>query len=481
METTELSIAGRWLPASDGATREVLDPATGKPIGRTAEAGAADVADAVSAAREALHAEEWASLTPDARGRLLWRVAELIERDADEIARLETLDQGQPMSMSREVNIPLAAQVFRYYAGYATKLEGRVSQISIPNHLAYTRREPVGVVGIITPWNVPFAIAAWKMAPALATGNTLVVKPSELTPLSTAWLARLCAEAGLPSGVVNLVTGGAQVGEALVNHPGVNKISFTGSTEVGQAIVRNSAHDLKRVSLELGGKAPSIVTPEVDLDAVVQGNLQGALFNSGQACGAYTRFYVHDTIVEEFTERIAAAAEGLSVGPGDRPETFLGPLISQEHLDKVHSLVQSGTAEGASLVTGGEQCGGELENGWFYKPTVFSDVKENMRIAQEEIFGPVLSIFSYSDFDEAVERANDSAYGLASVVWTDDLRTAHRAGEKIRAGTVFVNQLPLLDPGAPWGGFGLSGWGREMGSYAIDAFTETKSVVVNLG
>lgn len=481
MKNTELLIAGRWRPASEGSTREISDPASGEAIGFAAEATQEDVNDAVEAAEEAVWSSEWASMTADARGRLLWRVAELIERDADQIAHIETLDQGQPMSMSRDVNIPLAAQVFRYYAGFATKLEGRVSQISIPDHLAYTRREPVGVVGIITPWNVPFAIAAWKMAPALATGNAVVVKPSELTSLSTVWLVKLCVEAGIPAGVVNLVTGGTQVGKALVNHAGVNKVSFTGSTEVGREIVRNSADDLKRVSLELGGKAPSIVTPEVNVDSVVQGNLQGALFNSGQACGAYTRFYVHESIAEEFTTKIAAAAEGLSVGPGERADTFLGPLISQEHLDKVHSLVESGTAEGAALVTGGERLGGELERGWFYKPTVFSGVTENMRIAREEIFGPVLSIFTYSDFDEAVERANDSKYGLASVVWTNDLKTAHRAGEKIRAGTVFVNQLPLIDPGAPWGGFGLSGWGREMGSYAIDAFTEIKSVVVNLG
>ncbi|MFW3168763.1 aldehyde dehydrogenase family protein [Geodermatophilus sp. CPCC 206100] len=476
-----LLVGGDWVEAADGRTSPTFDPSTGGQLATFSEAGAEDVEDAVAAARHALSAAAWRGLTPDARGRLLWRVAELLERDAEELAELETRDVGQPIAMSRGVNVVLAAQVFRYYAGWATKLEGKLSSVSVPGTLHYTRREPVGVCALITPWNFPLAIAAWKLAPALATGNTVVLKPAEQTPLSTLRLGALCLEAGIPAGVVNVLTGGPEVGQALVAHRDVDKVSFTGSTEVGQQIVAAAAADLKRVSLELGGKAPSIITRDADIDAAVVGNLQGALFNTGQACGAYTRFYVDRARVDEFTEKIAAASTTLPMGRPLDPATVLGPLISQEQLDRVAGYVRSGVDQGAQLVAGGDRASGPgLDDGYFFTPTVFTGVGDDMTIAREEIFGPVLSIFAYDDVDEVVARANDSDFGLASVIWTRDLVTAHTLAERICAGTVFVNQLPLIDPGAPWGGFGLSGWGREMGTFALDEFTETKGVWVNL-
>ncbi|GAA4091380.1 aldehyde dehydrogenase family protein [Nocardioides kongjuensis] len=480
MHTTQLLIADEWVDASSGATAETINPATGETIGTFADGGAADVDAAVAAARAGFESDAWQSMTPDARGRLLWRIADLLERDAEEIAALETLDQGQPTFISSQINLPLAAQVFRYYAGWATKIEGKVSPVSIPGNLSYQRRVPLGVCGLITPWNFPFAIAAWKLAPALATGNAVVLKPAEQTPLSTVRLVEICREAGVPPGVVNLVTGGPDAGRALVAHPGVDKISFTGSTAVGQEIVRASADDLKRVSLELGGKAPSIICPDADLDAAVIGNLQGAVFNTGQACGAYTRFFVHRSVADEFTTKLAAAADSLAIGPGQDPTTVVGPLVSAEHLDRVASYVDSGRAEGAQLVTGGSRVDGELANGYFYRPTVFADVRDEMAIAREEIFGPVLAVMPYDDLDEAVARANGTEYGLAGVVWTKDLTTAHTLPPRLRAGTVFVNQLPLIDPGSPWGGFGMSGHGREMGEYSIDEFTETQTTFINL-
>ncbi|MFI0445536.1 aldehyde dehydrogenase family protein [Actinomadura sp. 6N118] len=481
MVSTRLLVAGEWVDAASGATSETRNPANGQIIGTFAEAGTADVDAAVAAARAAFESVAWRAMTPDERGRLLWRVAELIERDAKELAELETLDQGQPGFVSGGVSVPLAAQVFRYYAGFATKIEGTVSPVSIPGNLTYQHRLPVGVCALITPWNFPLAIAAWKLAPALATGNTVILKPAEQTPLSTVRLAELCVEAGVPAGVVNLLTGGPDVGRALVVHRGVDKISFTGSTAVGQQIVRASADDLKRVSLELGGKAPSIVCADADIDAAVMGNLQGAIFNTGQACGAYTRFFVQRSRVDEFTEKIAAAAGSLAIGPGSDPDTVVGPLVSQEHLDRVASYVGTGVDQGAQLVTGGQRVGGDLAEGFFYRPTVFGEVRDDMTIAREEIFGPVLSIMPYDDLDEAVARANDTDYGLAAVLWTKDLATAHTVPPRIHAGTVFVNQLPLIDPGAPWGGFGMSGWGRELGAYSIEEFTETQSVFLNIG
>jgi acyl-CoA reductase-like NAD-dependent aldehyde dehydrogenase len=476
----QLLIGGQWVDAISGAELNTHDPATGEVLGVVADASAADVDAAVAAARAAMVDPWWKDLTPAARGRLLWRVADLIDSQAEQLAELETRDQGQPIGVAKTVSLSMAAEVFRYYAGWCTKIEGRTSAVSIPGTMHYTRREPVGVCALITPWNFPLMIAAWKLAPALACGNTVILKPAEQTPLTTVALARLCMEAGIPAGVVNCVTGGPAAGAALSAHPGVDKVSFTGSTEVGRKILVAASSNFKRVTLELGGKAPSIIARDADIDAAVAGNLQGALLNSGQVCAAYTRFFVDSQRVDEFADKIAAAAAALPIGPGLSPDTVIGPLASPEHVDHVERLVKAGVAAGAELVTGGSRPQGALANGNFYTPTVFTGVTDDMAIAREEIFGPVLSILSYDDADELAARANDTEYGLAACIWTKDLTTAHTLAASMRAGTVFVNMLPFLDPAAAWGGFGASGWGREMSSNAIDEFTETKGVWINL-
>jgi aldehyde dehydrogenase (NAD+)/betaine-aldehyde dehydrogenase len=476
-----LLVGDEWRPAADGAEFETWDPATGRPLASCAEAGQADIDAAVDAARAALVSAEWAGMLPAQRARLLWRVAELIERDADALAELETRDQGQLLSIARGANVAAAAEHFRYFAGWVTKIEGAVTPISFPNTLHYTRREPVGVCALITPWNFPLMIAAWKLAPALACGNTAILKPAEQTPLTTLRLAALCREAGFPPGVVNCLTGGPAVGAALASHSRVDKVSFTGSTQVGREIVRASAGNLKRVTLELGGKAPAIVAADADIDVAVQGSVQGGLLNSGQVCAAYTRFYVHHRRVDEFTEKMTAAVASLRLGSGLDPRSQLGPLASPEQLATVDWYVQAGVAEGAKLMTGGHRADGDLAAGNFYQPTVFADVDDSMTIAREEIFGPVLSVLAYEDVEELATRANDTEYGLAASIWTKDLATAHRTAAAIRAGAVFVNMLPIPDAAAPWGGFKASGWGREMGPHALDAYTEVKGVWINLG
>ena len=470
----KLLINGQWVPAASGATFTTLDPASGTPLAEVAEAGAADVNAAVEAATAAF--AEWAAVPPAVKAKMLWKVADLIDEHAAELAPLETKDQGQPIAISTNVSIPFAAEVFRYYAGWATKIEGSQVPLSIPGTLFYTRREPIGVCGLITPWNFPFMIAAWKIAPALACGNTVIVKPAEQTPLSTLRLGQFCLDAGIPAGVVNIITGGPEAGKAIVDHPGVKKISFTGSTEVGKSILRASADNLTRVTLELGGKAPSIIMPDADLDAAVVGNLQGALLNSGQVCKAYTRFYAHSSIADEFAEKLAGIAATLPLGAGISEDTVVGPLVSEEQVNQVGQFVETAKAEGATLVGGGNRAGGALAEGFFFEPTVFKNVTDTMTIAKEEIFGPVLSVLSFDDEDDAIARANDTVYGLGASLWTSDLSTAHRMAAKIHAGTVYINSLPFLDPAAIHGGFGASGFGRELGEGSIDEFTEEKGV-----
>ncbi|RLY93828.1 aldehyde dehydrogenase family protein [Kocuria tytonicola] len=478
--TTKLFINGQWVAAT-GGTFTTHDPATEELIAEVGKASTADLDAAVDAARAAFENPEWRDMLPADRARLMFRFADLVDQHQEELAQLETADQGQPISISRVVSSKMAAEHIRYYAGWVTKIEGRTSPISTPNTFHYTRREPVGVCGLITPWNFPLSILSWKLAPALATGNTVVIKPASVTPMTAIRLVELADEAGFPAGVVNLVTGPGSIGAAMAEHRGIDKISFTGSTEVGQSIVRASAGTLKRVTLELGGKAPSIIARDADIDAAVAGNLMGGLLNSGQVCAAYTRFYIDTRREDEFLTKFAAGMEAMTIGAGKNESTQLGPLVSAEHLQHVEELVAKGRAEGAELVTGGERA---ADTGNFYRPTLFSGVTDDMTLATEEIFGPVLSVLSYQDsdeLDELIRRANNTEYGLSSTVWTKDLRVAHRLANGIRAGAVFVNSPPIPDMAAPWGGFKASGWGNEMGPYALDAYTEIKGVWMNYG
>jgi acyl-CoA reductase-like NAD-dependent aldehyde dehydrogenase len=476
-----LFIGGEWQDAASGETFDTINPATAEPLTHVAAAAAEDVDRAVKAARAAFEADSWQKLDARKRGKLLYAIADVLESRADELARLETMDNGKPVREARMIDIKESIDCFRYYAGWADKISGDVIPVPGP-YLNYTRREPVGVCGAIIPWNYPLQMAAWKVAPAIACGNTVVLKPAEQTPLTALELARAAAEAGLPAGVLNVLTGfGEPAGAALVAHPDVDKIAFTGSTAVGKIIQKQAADTLKKVSLELGGKSPNIVLDDADIDAAVKGASMAIFYNTGQACTAGSRLLVHEKIRDEFVEKLVKRAAGFVPGDPLDPKTRLGPLVSAEQLDRVMGYIAQGKSEGASLLMGGDRVEVNGKAGYFLNPTIFGDVGSEMVIACEEIFGPVLAVQTFSDLEEAIQIGNNTEYGLAAAVWTRDVRKAHHAAHQLRAGTVWINTYHNLDTASPFGGYKQSGYGRELGRYALDLYTQVKSVWVNLG
>ncbi|MBS0393139.1 MAG: aldehyde dehydrogenase family protein [Proteobacteria bacterium] len=478
----QLLIGGQWKAAQSGKTFATFNPATGQPLGQVAWADAHDVDLAVRAARRAFEDPAWSRISSMDRTKLLLRLADLIERDAQELAVLECLDNGKPAHLARLVEIEGSIKTFRYFAGWPTKFGGETLPVSPRGGLQilnYTTREPLGVCALIVPWNYPMSMAAWKIAPAVAAGCTVVLKPAEQTPLTALRLAALALEAGFPPGVINVVTGMGETGAALVEHPGVDKVAFTGSTEVGKKIVRAASGNLKKVSLELGGKSPQVVFADADIDAAVASIAAGIFFNQGQTCTAGSRLYAHRSCIDRIVEGVAAAGRKLRIGNGLDPQSEFGPLISQEQWDRVNGFVQSGQADGARLVTGGTRPEG-FDDGYFFKPTVFTDAGQTMKITREEIFGPVLTALPWSDPEELVAHANDSEFGLSAGIWTQNIRNAHRMAAALKAGTVWINCFNLVDPASPFGGYKQSGWGREHGRQAMELYSEVKSVWVNV-
>ncbi|MFE7835099.1 aldehyde dehydrogenase family protein [Streptomyces sp. NPDC057474] len=477
---TQLFIDGAWEPATTGAAIPVINPATGERIVDIAAGGADDIDRAVRAARAQFDGGPWSRLPGSERGRLLARAAELIEADAENLAALESLDMGKAYMEALNADIPMAVATFRHFAGWADKVTG--TQVPVPDYfgrprLSYTKREPIGVVGAITPWNAPTMIAAWKLAPALAVGCTVVLKPAEEASLSTLRLVELLTEAGIPKGVVNVVTGrGTEAGASLVRHRGVDKVSFTGSPEVGSQIAVAAGESFRRTTLELGGKSPQLVFPDADLAKVLPTAALSVFANQGQVCAAGSRILAHRSILDEVVDGLCAQAQAARIGDPLDPETTMGPLVSEAQLDRVLGYVESGRAQGARLATGGQRLG---SRGYFLEPAVFVG-SNDLKIAQEEIFGPVATVIGFDDEAEAVRLANDSAYGLTAVVWTEQLSRAHRVADQLRVGAVWVNAWGAPDPGLPWGGRGLSGIGRELGAAGIAAHTEEKVVSVVL-
>jgi phenylacetaldehyde dehydrogenase len=476
----KMLIDGKWVDAVSGKTFETYNPATGEVLARVAEGDRADIDQAVKAARKAFENGPWPNISPAERGRLLWKLSDLLEQHLEEFAELETLDNGKPIFFSRIVDIPTAIDVFRYMAGWATKIEGNTIPISDPRakYFAYTLREPVGVVGQIIPWNFPMIMASWKLAPALAVGCTVVLKPAEQTPLSALRLGELALEAGFPDGVVNIVPGfGETAGAALAAHADVDKVAFTGSTEVGKLIANAATGNLKKVSLELGGKSPNVVFADADLDTAIPGAANAIFFNQGQCCTAGSRLLVHESIFDTVIDGVSQAAKRYRLGPGIDPTTNLGPVVSKEQLERVCGYLDSGVKEGAKTTVGGHRVPG---SGYFVEPTVLVNVKPEMKVVCEEIFGPVVTAIPFSDLEEVVSAANRTVYGLAAAVWTRDISKAHLVASKLRAGTVWINCYNVFDPALPFGGYKQSGWGREMGHAALELYTETKTVCAQL-
>ncbi|MEH7503885.1 aldehyde dehydrogenase family protein [Neobacillus drentensis] len=468
-----LYINGEFVESQSQKTFDTYNPATGEVLACVFEAGPADIDLAVKAARKAFDEGPWSKMSASSRSRLMYKLADLMEENSEELAQLETLDNGKPIRETSNADIPLAVEHMRYYAGWCTKIVGQTIPVNGP-FLNYTRHEAVGVVGQIIPWNFPLLMAMWKLGAALATGCTVVLKPAEQTPLSALYLAELIQEAGFPAGVVNIVPGfGETAGQPLVDHPLVDKIAFTGSTEVGKLIMANASKTLKRVTLELGGKSPNIILPDADLTKAIPGALNGVMFNQGQVCCAGSRVFIQKKQFDNVVADMASHAKKIKQGAGIHADTEIGPLVSAEQQNRVLGYIEKGLNEGAQLVAGGDR---PQEQGYFVSPTIFADVRDEMTIAKEEIFGPVISAMPYDDLDELINRANNSEYGLAAGVWTRDIANGHYIANKLRAGTVWVNCYNAFDAASPFGGYKQSGIGREMGSYALQNYTEVKSV-----
>ncbi|MBY0325883.1 MAG: aldehyde dehydrogenase family protein [Gemmataceae bacterium] len=475
----KLFINGKWVNSISGKTFATLNPATGQEICQVAEADSADVDLAVKAARKAFESGPWKKMSAAERGRRINKLADLMEKNLPELAALESLDNGKPLRDSLNADLPLSIKAYRYYAGWCDKTHGKTIPVE-GEYFCYTKHEPVGVVGQIIPWNFPLLMTAWKWAPALATGCTIVLKPAEQTPLTALRMAELAQEADIPDGVINVVPGfGPTAGAAITSHMDIDKVAFTGEGSTGQLVMQAAAKsNLKRVSLELGGKSPNVVFADADLDAAVEGAYFGLFFNQGQCCCAGSRLFVEEDIHDAFVEKLVARAKKQRVGDPFDMATTQGPQISQEQCDRIMGYIDVGVSEGANLLSGGKRVGSK---GYFIQPTIFSGVKDNMRIAKEEIFGPVMNILKFKDVDEVVQRGNKTFYGLAAAIWTKDITKAHRLANNLRAGTVWVNCYDVFDAAAPFGGFKMSGIGRELGEYALSLYTEVKTVYINLG
>jgi aldehyde dehydrogenase (NAD+) len=477
IQQTQCFIGGQWVPAQSGKTFDTLDPATEEVIASVAEGDAADVDLAVKAARKQFETGEWSKMDARDRGRLINKLADLLEEEADELAALESLDNGKPIRDSKAADLPLTIDCLRYYAGYADKIHGQTIPVR-GNYFTYTRKEPVGVVGQIIPWNFPMLMVAWKWGPALAAGCTIVMKPAEQTPLTCLRMARLAQKAGIPDGVINVVPGyGPTAGGAIVKHPDIDKIAFTGSGETAQMIMRDAAPTLKRITFELGGKSPNVVFDDANIDAAIAGAHFGLYFNQGQCCCAGSRLFVQEKIYDKFIDRLSGMNKSRKLGDPLDPDTEQGPQVDQAQFDKIMRYIDVGQKEGAKCVTGGKRHG---TRGFYVEPTLFVDVKDNMAIATDEIFGPVMSVLKFKDLDEIAARANNTTYGLAAAVWTRDIAKAHYLASKIKAGTVWINCYDVFDAAAPFGGYKMSGMGRELGEEGLKAYTETKTVTVAL-